>query len=766
MSRGNALAQMVLLLCAVPIAGAAWPTTELGDWTQTTGPRGGGVMAFETRGDDVYVGLWGGGVYRSADAGLTWAYVDGLPAPLYTTDFATIGNVILVGTAERGCYRSGDGGATWSAANVGLTDGPIAEFVVHGPDLYARVGSSVSSVVHKSIDQGLTWTVLPTPTAFAAMIATDDVLLGNSALTIGNYRSYDGGLTWEEAPDGGLLHRTMDQFAAVGTTIYGVRTATSSDDAYVTTDDADNWAEVSLPGDQIRRFQAIGATFYCSAEPQTPGGPVYRSDDAATTWTPISAGLPDGQGRQVNIFGAIASTLLAGTEKGVYASDNGGTTWTAANTGLVATAIHNVMSVDGALLATVAHYPRHGQPGSQHDETAALDEVHRSIDDGQTWVAQQTGLPENARVKSLARDDQYIYAGTVRAGIFRSPDGGVTWESASTGLPEPYSDYGEIDFMVSSGGTLFAATRPRSVGGGHGSVRTRGGGIYRSDDHGMSWTAAIAGIAQLGEYNPPFSYSYYPYPTGLSVVDGVLFFATENEGLYRSTDGGASWQTVNTGFPLSSFDHYTWISAVVGLGDRLYASAIGYSWDTSGTPEARGVFVSVDGGLSWTQTALDLAPDRPVAALVADCTDLYAAVGCGAVPESCTPNPLDGVFRSRDGGVTWQPVAEMPAGIPAAPLALHGLDLATGTIGHGVWLAPVVADCDGNGIADNCEASHDADFNCDVNLLDFAALQTCVTGASGNCDPPACGVFDDDYDGDIDSDDFDAFALRMDAAAR
>ncbi|MHC4234311.1 MAG: WD40/YVTN/BNR-like repeat-containing protein [Planctomycetota bacterium] len=760
MKREDLAALVVLLVVAGPATLEAVPPVSLGDWAQTAGPEGGAIVAFATHGSTLFAGTWGGGLHRSDDGGLTWSRVEGgFPSSVNVNGIAVANGVVVVATTESGLYRSTDGGQTWAPANEGLAGLATHQMTAHGDDLFLLLGDAQLGDSYKSTDQGLNWTLLFPPTAFIQMVATESVILGNSALAIGNYRSFDDGETWEAAPDGGFIHGVMNRYAAIGSTIYGARPGLPSE-VYSTMDAATSWTPVAIPTGAMHRLQALGATLFVMAQPDAPEEPLHHSDDGGATWDSISTGLPGGQGQQVNCVGQLGGTLFAGTEKGVSRSLDGGATWQEANTGLVATFVQDLISDGAVLYATVAHYPDHGVTTSRQDETPALDEVFRSDDGGASWVPHHTGLPDAANVKSLAYDDLFVYAGAVREGVYRSSDGGTTWEASSEGLPEPWGAYGEIDFLAVTGSSLFAATRPRAVGGGHGSVMTQGGGVYRSDDQGTSWVEVTNGIPLLGEHNPPFSFQHYPYPTGLSVVDGVLFFAGERMGIFRSDDGGALWVDVNTGLPVSQHGHYPRLTEVVGLGSRIYAGASGFGF-ADGQPAANGVFVSDDGGFSWTQTAAGLAPGRPVTSLVADCTDLYAAVGCQAYPDWCEPDPADGVYRSRDAGLTWTGLADMPEGISVSPLALQGVGMAAGTLGHGVWTVPVVSDCNDNATPDNCETLQDFNFDCQVDLADFAAFQQCFTGTDAESSLPSCGVFDFEADGDIDLDDYAEFHAAL-----
>lgn len=70
-------------------------------------------------------------------------------------------------------------------------------------------------------------------------------------------------------------------------------------------------------------------------------------------------------------------------------------------------------------------------------------------------------------------------------------------------------------------------------------------------------------------------------------------------------------------------------------------------------------------------------------------------------------------------------------------------------------------DCDGSAVPDECEALCDFDLDCDVDLKDVAALQTCFSGAGAFVLAPECRVFNGEPDGDIDLGDLSGFLTRL-----
>jgi hypothetical protein len=167
-------------------------------------------------------------------------------------------------------------------------------------------------------------------------------------------------------------------------------------------------------------------------------------------------------------------------------------------------------------------------------------------------------------------------------------------------------------------------------------------GLWRSENGGDSWERAGAGIEQ------PSIISVAVSPTERADDYGVVFAGTEPSALYRSEDGGGTWQELRAlvqapsaptwGLPdQPSISHVRWIALDPLVAGRLFVAI-----------EAGALLRSQDGGQTWedrkpggpldthTLVMSRLAPNR-----------LYAAAGDGFVI------PGHGFFESEDGGQTW-----------------------------------------------------------------------------------------------------------------
>jgi photosystem II stability/assembly factor-like uncharacterized protein len=197
-----------------------------------------------------------------------------------------------------------------------------------------------------------------------------------------------------------------------------------------------------------------------------------------------------------------------------------------------------------------------------------------------------------------------------------------------------------------------------------------GGGVWKTTDSGASWanvsdsafqTAAVGAIA-VAESDPNVVYA----GMGESCVRGNV---SNGDGVYKSSDGGKTWRNVG----LQDSYHIGAIKVHPKNPDVVYVAAMGHLF---GPNDMRGVYRSTDGGATWKQVltrgrdagAVDLAldPSNPRV--------LYA--GFWQVRRQPhrfdSGGPGSGLFKSTDGGDTWNEISRSP-GLPKGVLGRIGV---------------------------------------------------------------------------------------------
>ena len=196
------------------------------------------------------------------------------------------------------------------------------------------------------------------------------------------------------------------------------------------------------------------------------------------------------------------------------------------------------------------------------------------------------------------------------------------------------------------------------------------GGVWKTTDGGTYWenvsdgffaTAAVGALA-VAPSDPNVLYA----GTGEACIRGNV---SHGDGVYRSTDGGHTW--AHRG--LRDTRHIGRVRVHPRDPDLVYVAALGHAW---GPSRERGVFRSHDGGASWEQVlfrsegagAIDLALDA------SNPRHVYAAIWqAQRTPWSMSSGgPDSGLWKSTDGGNTWTDITRNP-GLPRGVLGRIGV---------------------------------------------------------------------------------------------
>jgi photosystem II stability/assembly factor-like uncharacterized protein len=257
--------------------------------------------------------------------------------------------------------------------------------------------------------------------------------------------------------------------------------------------------------------------------------------------------------------------------------------------------------------------------------------VFKSVDHGDTWTFASHGLT-NLFVYSLAIDPtnpDIVYAGTYYDGVYKTVDGGDNWTQVSDGLNDSAVVY-VLAVNPENPEILFAGTRGDNNDNTSycsGTIYNWGGGVFRSANGGASWTQVDGGQA-----------CGYVYGMAIDPTDAdIVYVASHEKGVLKSTDGGLTFSYKNTG--LSDLATRT-IVVDPDVPSRLFVS----SW------HGGAVFISNNSGTSWSTVnsgisgynvfKLGLDPDYRSSS---NCAALYGTVwGSG-----------NGLIRSLNCGSTW-----------------------------------------------------------------------------------------------------------------
>lgn len=198
-------------------------------------------------------------------------------------------------------------------------------------------------------------------------------------------------------------------------------------------------------------------------------------------------------------------------------------------------------------------------------------------------------------------------------------------------------------------------------------VATASSGVWKTENAGTTFTPIFdkeavfaTGCVSIDPSNP----STVWVGTGENVGGRHIAFG---DGIYKSTDNGKSWKNMG----LKNSEHISKIIIHPDNSDIIWVAAQGPLWSSGGD---RGVFKSIDGGKSWVKT-LDVNEWTGATDLVTDPGNpdfLYAATWQRhrTVAALMDGGPGSGIYRSKDGGNTWE---KLENGIPKSNLGKIGL---------------------------------------------------------------------------------------------
>ena len=326
-----------------------------------------------------------------------------------------------------------------------------------------------------------------------------------------------------------------------------------------------------------------------------PGG-FFKSKDGGRTWDE-SKDLKNEAIHAMTQSKVDPKVLYVGSKSGIFISKDSGDDWSKMESGTAPVDI-NSMAVD---------------PKNQSTIYAGTSwRPYKSTDSGKSWRLIKAGMIDDSDIFAItinSKDTSHVIASAC-SGIYESFNGGENWKKIQ-GIPGQSRRTRDIVQHPSIPGTIYAGTTE---------------GFWMSANGGKSWSLTTPRTVEIN------SIAVHPD------APNRVFIATNNFGVMVSNDGGRNFVPTNNSF--SSRFTYS-IAADVEQPDRLYAT-------TMNTSSSGGFFFhSEDGGRNWTQAkGLDINRDSPFAVLQDKINPNLMYLGTSR-----------GMFKSIDRGISWTIVA-------------------------------------------------------------------------------------------------------------
>ncbi len=681
-------------------------------WT-SFGPGGGGwyrVVAISPHDGSCFVGSDVGGVYRSGDNCRTWDIVNSGIPNLYINTIAfhpSDPRVVFAGS-NGGVLKSTDGGTTWAIRREGFP--PLVTFGLSAPVSAICVDPTDPDTVYAGIGHERDYGRLRTTTVGGRIL-----------------RSVDGGETWRmaELPGGEEARRLSVFCIRVHPTDPSRIYAATQEGLFTSGDAGGSWTRLGEGTDgyattflAINRDDPAAMLLVYHRGPHARGG-VLKTADGGEHWVESNEGLPATEGAwRIAAHPEDANTYYVGWHRGsgLFVTHDCGATWHPVN---LAGNIRSAWFFEGAQITGIDIDPRNPNRLVYCNDM----DLYQTLDAGQTWDQVATDLVSPATADSPATwrgrgcevlcavgpqalavdptDPQTLYFGYWDTHAWKSDDGGRTCHRLTDGIGSGYGRMGCVVLDPANAAVVYLSKgrnydqhriyKSVNAGGdfhlvGHEAsglppggifslvidpdspVASRrlyaavtGYGVYRSTDGGMTWEEWSNGLPE--DSRMALQIAIDPTDSNrLFLASGAHSHPETKQRvagyIARTTDGGANWEIVKDQVEaqcvlVDPFDPQT-----ILVGNRNF----------SGVDYPKALYKSVDGGDTWTSAdqatflagpgsrAGDQGPRVFVTCLVAD------PATPGRIYASCYDEGYDvsngrGVFVSNDHGDTWEPFA-------------------------------------------------------------------------------------------------------------
>ncbi|MBK7852746.1 MAG: T9SS type A sorting domain-containing protein [Bacteroidetes bacterium] len=550
---------------------------------------------------NIWIGSSGGGIWKTNDGGNSWSTTTDQQLPtLVIIDLALnpVNTNILFASLLQGVFKSTDGGNTWGPTSLDKTSYRI-EMDPSNPDI---ILSSCVDGMYRTTDGGNTWSQVTTGTSIYERVNDIEFNPGNPNIVYASgytiiLRSTDNGLTWTQTSTG-LPSAPFGMYIAVTPAnpdyVYALMTSYQSPASggfYAlcrSTDAGLTWTSMSttpnILGYDVTGASSGGQGAYCMSLAISPvnadevyagGINLWKSTDGGVSWAVLSdwvgtnAPYVHADQQDLKFLPGSGSVLYACNDGGINVSTDGGTSWTDLSNGLEVMEFYKLSSAATDEDVIVAGSQDNGTNLSNSSGVSRI-----NFGDGFKCIIDNT-------------DSNTIYTSYQYGALFRTNDGGVTQVSISPSSGQNF--YANYSMNPVNSHTLYAAYDD----------------VFKTCDGGDSWTRIATGLY-------PSSGGAVSIPVVAAPSDTNTIYLGRLTELYRTRDGGATWDTLTSFVTPSAY--ITGIVVDPTDANKVWITYSGYSSYSAISNER--VFKTTDGGDTWINVTYSGLPTVPVNCIV------------------------------------------------------------------------------------------------------------------------------------------------------
>jgi photosystem II stability/assembly factor-like uncharacterized protein len=605
---------------------------------------------------------YGDGVYKSLDGGKSWQNV-GLKSSEHIGRIAIDprdGDVVWVAAqgplwadgGERGLYKTTDGGATWTQVLAISERTGVTDLVADPRDPDVVIAAAYQRRRH-------VWTLI------------------NGGPESGLHKTTDGGKTWRKLtrglPDGDVGRIGLAQAPSRPDVVYAIIEARDKAGVYRSLDGGESWEKrSSYVSGSPQYYQELFVDPHEHDRVYSMDVWMQVSTDGGKTFGPVGEKAKHVDNHALWIDPADTRHLICGCDGGIYESFDRGATWRF---------LPNLPVTQFYRIAVDEAQPFYNVYGGTQDNFSLGGPARTASASGITnreWFVTNGGDGFESQIDPT--DPDIVYAQSQYGGLVR-----FDRRSGESLDIRPHVEPGDAPLKWNWNSPLLISPHRNTR------LYFAANRLFQSDDRGESWRPISEDLTRgLDRNKLPVmgrvwsvdavakndSTSIYGTLVALDespLEPGRLWAGTDDGLVHATSDGGASWQRIDS-FP--GVPEQTYVSALVAsahVGARVYAAFDDHK---------RGNFkpfllTSEDGGASWTSIAGDLPERGSVHCVVEDYRN----------PDLLFAGTEFGVHFTLDRGQRWHRLAGLP------PIAVRDLaiqrrenDLVIGTFGRGIWI--------------------------------------------------------------------------------
>lgn len=533
------------------------------------GPIGGTFTSFAIdpgQNDNIYAGHFGSGVYKTFDQGTTWYRKSLGLGNLVIQSLATHptnSSIVFAGTYGGGIYRSTNAGESWQTSSGGVLNNHIIYDIeidqVNPRRIFvvSRISGSLVGYLSRSMDGGITWSILltgdsfPTPDYFydVDIDPNNSNIIYLTAHEHGFFKSVNGGLSFS-AINNGVTDLSARSFAI----------------------------------DNDYGGLVYGGVWH--------GDGVYRTWNGGLTWSNSSSGLPLGVriGRlYLDPFGRLQKRVFSCTYgNGLYSSDDFAASWI--SRGLAGQGIYDFVIADGSPQRWYAATENNG--------------IFRSSTYGSDWksIMADLRLTDITGLIELPGDPNALAGSVYGQGVFRISASGENWEPMNEGLTNL-----DVVSIAVANNTLYAI--------GRGWMSVWDGEVWQAIELPDADLKAVdAGINWVRErvLLPDEAFEMITgskvQPTGVVWQDGQLILRTVGAGVWVQQANGWKQVALTTAEEIelsnAGLERLPVALEKSNLGELTFATSTSDSCLQAVSEQTR-IWITRDCGENWTAHSLD-----------------------------------------------------------------------------------------------------------------------------------------------------------------